>query len=259
MKVIILAGGVGQRLFPLSRECYPKQFLRFNGESLFQKTVKRALMLASEEEIYIVTNEKHEFMIRQHLNEIGVNAKIITEKAPKNTLPAIYLGMKAIVENFGSSKVAILPSDHIIEADERYLDAFKKAEKLADDYLVTFGIKPTRPHTGYGYIKPSKKLEFGYVVEKFVEKPDYAKAKEFVESGYLWNSGMFVFSSDVFFEECEKYAKDVIELIESDRYHDLPEISVDKGLLEKSDRVAVVPLDVFWSGVMWVVLMRFTR
>lgn len=247
MRVLILAGGVGERLFPLSRAKYPKQFLKFNGESLFQMTVKRGLIISDD--IYVVTNVDHAFMIEKELEDIGVKAKILKEPMPKNTLPAIYLGIKEITKDFGRSKVAVLPSDHMIEANERLVDAFKRAEKLADEYLVTFGIKPTKPHTGYGYIKPGSALEGGFLVEKFVEKPDYENAKIYVESGYLWNSGMFVFDTDVFLEECEKFAKDVIDKVDGGRYEEIEPISVDKGILEKSDRVAVVPLEVFWSDV----------
>jgi len=247
MRVLILAGGIGERLFPLSRMKYPKQFLRFNGKSLFQMTVERALMISKD--IYVVTNVEHSFMVERELKEIDVDAEIISEPMPKNTLPAIYLGMKKIVEDFGRSKVAILPSDHLIEADERFTSAFEKAEKLADDYLVTFGIKPTKPHTGYGYIKPKESVDGGFIVEKFVEKPDYKTAKVYVESGYLWNSGMFVFDSEIFFEECRKYAKDVMDKVDEGKYEEIDAVSVDKGILEKSNRVAVVPLDTFWSDV----------
>ncbi len=244
---MILAGGVGERLFPLSRSKYPKQFLKFNEESLFQMAVKRGLMLSNS--IYVVTNVDQAFMIEKEIEEIGIDAKVLKEPMPKNTLPAIYLGIREIVKDFGRSKVAILPSDHIIEANEKFVEAFKKAEIISEKYLVTFGIKPTKPHTGYGYIKPGDSVEGGFIVERFVEKPDYERAKRYVEEGYLWNSGMFVFDTTVFLEECKKFARDIIERVDSGRYDEIESISVDKGILEKSDRVAVIPLDVFWSDI----------
>ncbi len=244
---MILAGGVGERLFPLSRSKYPKQFLKFNEESLFQMAFKRGLMLSNS--IYVVTNVDQAFMIEKEIEEIGIDAKVLKEPMPKNTLPAIYLGIREIVKDFGRSKVAILPSDHIIEANEKFVEAFKKAEIISEKYLVTFGIKPTKPHTGYGYIKPGDSVEGGFIVERFVEKPDYERAKRYVEEGYLWNSGMFVFDTTVFLEECKKFARDIIERVDSGRYDEIESISVDKGILEKSDRVAVIPLDIFWSDV----------
>ena len=247
MIVLILAGGVGERLFPLSRSKYPKQFLKFNEESLFQMAFKRGLMLSDS--IYVVTNVDQAFMIEKEIEEIGIDAKVLKEPMPKNTLPAIYLGIREIVKDFGRSKVAILPSDHIIEANEKFVEAFKKAERISDKYLVTFGIKPTKPHTGYGYIKPGDSVEGVFIVERFVEKPDYERAKRYVEEGYLWNSGMFVFDTTVFLEECKKFARNIIERVDSGRYDEIESISVDKGILEKSDRVAVIPLDVFWSDV----------
>ncbi len=251
MKTIILAGGSGTRLFPLSRELFPKQFIKFNGESLFQKAVKRAMLFSKPEDIYIITNEKHKLMVMDQLSEIDVNAEILTEPVARNTLPAIYYGIKKISES-GRAKVAVLPSDHLIEVNENYIKAFRIAERLADKYLVTFGIKPNRPHTGYGYIKPGKEVDGGYEVEAFVEKPDYETAKRYVEEGYLWNSGMFLFDSEIFIEECKKYAPEVVEAFENDidsAYSIVPEISVDKGIMEKTDKAAVVPLNTYWNDL----------
>jgi mannose-1-phosphate guanylyltransferase/mannose-6-phosphate isomerase len=254
MKSLILAGGSGTRLFPLSRELYPKQFIKFNEESLFQKTVKRATIFSEPEEIYIVTNVKHRFMVREQLSEIEVEkANIIEEPASKNTLPAIYFGMLEITNNFGDCKVAVLPSDHIVEVNESYISAFEAAEKISDDYLVTFGIKPSRPHTGYGYIKPGMELSGGYRVDRFVEKPDFKTAERYVGEGYLWNSGMFFFDSRIFFEECKRHAPEIVEAFElgdtNQAYKAVPEISVDNGVMEKTSKAAVVPLNTYWNDL----------
>lgn len=256
MKTIILAGGKGTRLWPLSREEYPKQFLKIlNDKSLLQQTLERALIFSKPEEVYVVTNEKYRFMVVQHIKEMDAKvpeSNVILEPKAKNTLPAIFYGVKTILERDGDDIIAVLPSDHYIRVNENYVRAFEKAKRLAKEYLVTFGIKPNKPHTGYGYIKPGEPLDGGFKVEKFVEKPDYETANRYVEEGYLWNSGMFMFSADIFVEECAKHCPDVVMAFEEDvdvAYEKTPEISIDYGLMEKTDKAAVVPLDVFWSDV----------
>jgi len=263
MKTVILAGGKGTRLWPLSRELMPKQFVRFlDDRSLFQKTVERALIFSKPGEIFIVTNRNYRFRVLDDLRELGVEIpedNILLEPSARNTLPAILWATLKIEEEFGDSIVAVLPSDHLIDVNKAYTKAFENAEKLARDYLVTFGIMPTRPHTGYGYIKPGEKIQsngriIGYTVEEFKEKPDLETAKRYVESNYLWNSGMFAFSSSLFIEEVRKHSPEVWEAFEEsgdieEAYNRVPEISIDYGVMEKTDKAAVVPLNTRWSDL----------
>jgi len=259
MKTLILAGGKGTRLWPLSRELMPKQFIKlFDDRSLFQRTVERALLFSKPSEIFVVTNEAYRFRILDDLRELGIEIpeeNILLEPIAKNTLPAILWATLKIEEDFGDSVVAVLPSDHVIDANEAYQGAFEKAEELAKTHLVTFGIKPTRPHTGYGYIKPGERIgELGYRVAEFKEKPDLETAKRYVENGYYWNSGMFAFSTSVFIEEVRRHAPEVWEAFEEggdieEVYRRVPEISIDYGVMEKTDKAAVVPLNTFWSDL----------
>ncbi|WP_297476619.1 mannose-1-phosphate guanylyltransferase/mannose-6-phosphate isomerase [Thermococcus sp.] len=262
MKTLILAGGKGTRLWPLSRELMPKQFVRFlDGESLFQKTVKRALKFSKPGEIFVVTNRKYKFRVLDDLSELGVelpDENLLLEPAGKNTLPAIYWGTKTIEETFGDSIVAVLPSDHLIDDGEVYERAFRNAEMLAKSHLVTFGIKPTRPHTGYGYIRPGDALRegddlLGYTVAEFKEKPDLETARRYVEENYLWNSGMFAFSSSLFLEEAKKHAPEVVRAFEEGSvekaYELAPDLSIDYGVMEKTDKAAVVPLNAYWNDL----------
>ncbi|MDD4255875.1 MAG: mannose-1-phosphate guanylyltransferase/mannose-6-phosphate isomerase [Methanofollis sp.] len=253
MKTIILAGGSGTRLFPLSRTCYPKQFIPLLGkESLFQRTVRRALLFSRPEEIYVITSSAHRFLVADQLTEIGAPCRVLTEPEGKNTLPAIACGMTAILGECGDDTVAVLSSDQLIEAGDAYKAAFLAAEALAEDHLVTFGIAPTSPHTGFGYIHPGEPLPGGYAVEAFVEKPDLETAERYVKEGYLWNSGMFLFRAALFMEECRRLAPEVADafaLPAEEAYAKTPKISVDYGIMERTDRAAVVPLACSWSDV----------
>jgi mannose-1-phosphate guanylyltransferase/mannose-6-phosphate isomerase len=256
INTLILAGGKGTRLWPLSREDYPKQFYSIFNKSLFQKTVERALIFSEVEDIYVVTNKKYKFRIFDEMDEMGIQLpeeNILLEPLAKNTLPAIYYGLK-VIGNKNSKSVLVLPSDHFLEVNEDYMNAMREACRISDDYLVTFGIKPTKPHTGYGYIKPGRKIgERSYAVDEFVEKPDVDSARKYLGEGYLWNSGMFMLKPEVFEEECKAHQPDIFNAFkESDIervYAQIPELSVDFGIMEKTNRSAVVSLDTLWSDV----------
>ena len=252
MKTLILAGGSGTRLFPLSREHYPKQFIPLvDDESLFQKTVKRALLFSSPQDIAIVTNTEHRFLVRDQLAAIGCDSRVLVEPVGKNTLPAIYYGVREVARD-GPATVAVLPSDHLITATGPFCEAFRRAERLAKDHLVVFGVRPTSPHIGYGYICPGEPLVGGSLVDAFVEKPDLATAGRYIADGYLWNSGMFCFDADLFLAECETCAPDVARAFErpvSEAYNDTPSLSIDYGIMEKTRRAAVVPLEADWNDI----------
>ena len=255
IKSIILAGGSGTRLWPLSREMYPKQFLKFGDTSLFQETVLRCFEVSDISEIFVVTNEAQKFFVIGQIKEIGYSIppeNVLIEPEGRNTLPAIFFGMKEIEKKFGNSIVGVFSSDHVL--DRAAMSTISSAEKLASDYLVTFGVVPTFPHTGYGYIKASESCEPGYRVSEFREKPDFETAQKYLEEGCLWNSGMFLFETRLFFEEVKKHAPSVFACFEkggniNEIYACLDKVSIDYGIMEKSDRVAVVKLGQKWSDL----------
>ena len=287
MKAIILAGGSGTRLWPLSRKNYPKQFLKLNGDSsLLQQTVERLLIGLSRDDIIVMTNDGYKFFVLSDLKPYSVGMEnILLEPVGRNTAPAIALGIKFCMERLGcdyDEVVFISPSDHLIKPVERFAEYITLSEKIAaEGYIVTFGIKPTRPETGYGYIEVrNRKSEVGsrrsevrsqesnvqgpesivhgsyYHVEKFVEKPDKKKAEEYLEKGtYYWNSGMFAFQIGTIIDEFKRHAPEISEMLEMpfdkmlEDFHTMPEISVDYAIMEKSDRVVTMPLDIYWNDI----------
>uniref|UniRef100_UPI0026368D19 mannose-1-phosphate guanylyltransferase n=1 Tax=Sulfurihydrogenibium sp. TaxID=2053621 RepID=UPI0026368D19 len=261
MKAVILAGGSGTRLFPLSRKNYPKQFLKIgSNKSLFQNTVLRLSPISKDP--IIITNKEYKFHVINQLKEIGItNYHLIEEPVGRNTAPAIALALKFAIEQLDLPEdevLGIFPSDHLIEPTDLFVDYVKKAEKVAKDYLITFGIKPTKPETGYGYIESGEKInDYTYKVVKFHEKPSLEKAQSYIQKGnYYWNSGMFAFTISNILQELKKHSLDIYQLFQENSYQSLlenfqnmPDISIDYAIMEKTGKAAVIPLDLKWSDL----------
>lgn len=264
MKSIILAGGSGSRLWPLSREEYPKQLLSFDKEqSLLQKTFNRLCTFSKPADIVTVTNIKHYSNIKLQLNKIDSSNVVIGEPFGRNTAPAIASTLQYFIQQGCEDDVVlIVPSDHLIKDIDGFNKTVEQGKELAEQgYIVTFGIKPTYPETGYGYIKTEKALSVGYKVEKFVEKPNLETAKKYLDSGnYYWNGGIFMGKISTFLNEFKKYAPDIYmhlgELnfskatqINFSVYEKMPSISIDYAIMEKSDKIALVELQSDWNDL----------
>ena len=215
---IILAGGSGSRLWPLSRELYPKQLLNIiSDKSLLQATFERLKVCMPEEDIISITNTKHATNVKMQLADLTKNPVVLSEPVAKNTAPAIVVATKYIMQKSASDPIIIVvPSDHLIKDNDKFLSTVQKGKKLAQEgYIVTFGIKPNYPETGYGYINTSKQINDGYKVKEFVEKPDYETAKKYLSEGtYFWNSGIFMFKASTLLNEAIKHAPEIAKISE---------------------------------------------
>ena len=244
---VILAGGVGTRLRPLSSDDNPKQFLRlFAGRSLIQLTYDRVSQLASD--VYVSTNERYAPLVREHVPE----ATIVAEPARRNTAPAIALSCFAAERELGDCVIAVLPSDHFIGDEAEFARVLGRAYDFAEkhDELMTIGIAPAEPTSEYGYLQLGGEIEPGIIrLERFVEKPPRERAEQFLRAGnYAWNAGMFVWRASVFRRALEAAAP-VVATVTRENYESMPDISIDYALMEKATRVAALRGDFGWSDV----------
>lgn len=259
---IILAGGSGTRLWPLSRNLLPKQLLVLGGErTLLQQTAARVLKAFPVSRTWIVTNEEHVFEVRKQLAEVNpeLEAQVLAEPLSRNTLPAIMLGLEKVASSDADVLAAVFPSDHLIVNSDAWVADLELATRLASEKrFVTFGVEPDKPETGYGYITLGERLgDTAYAVDGFVEKPDLETAESFLRDGsHLWNSGMFLFRLRDFLTSIAKHqpalwdwwlAREEAPLVQG--YRDVPNISVDYGLVEKIDTIAVVKAGFGWDDL----------
>lgn len=267
---VILSGGSGSRLWPLSRHYLPKQFLALTGkQSLFQETVRRAGQLDGAGAPVVVCSDDHRFLVGEQLQELGLgNASILLEPVARNTAPAIALAALHLVGRDPGATMLVLPADHLVEDGAAFREAVAGAAPLAaEGWLVTFGVPPQHAETGFGYIQRGDPLgSAGFQVRRFVEKPDLATAQGYVAAGdYSWNSGMFLFQAQRYLEELGQYAPDILSAatracaaakgdldfirVDSDAFSASPADSIDYAVMEKTGRAAVVPVDCGWSDI----------
>lgn len=262
--VVVMAGGSGTRLWPVSRAKRPKQFLKLYGEStMLQSTFSRLDELKIDSAITIC-NEEHRFFVAEQLREINQKSKIILEPFGKNTAPAIALA------SFIQEKdplLLVLSADHLIEDKKAFTKAIESAIPLAEKgKLVTFGINPSSPNTGYGYIKKGESIKNGFFVESFEEKPTEAVAQNYLDSGlYFWNSGMFLFKSSKFLKELQKFEPSIYKFtqsaiekhtedldfirIDKDEFSNCPSTSIDYAIMEHTKDAVVVPMNAQWNDI----------
>lgn len=282
MKVtaVIMAGGRGERFWPKSRGNYPKQFLSLtkDGETMIQKTVKRLLPMVAMDDVFVVTNVSYAALVKEQLPQLP-EENILLEPCARNTAPCIGLAAAVIRKKYGEAMMLVLPSDHLIRYEDMYVDTLRQAVAVAekDQNLVTIGITPTYPETGYGYINFERDTDLGmagvYRVERFVEKPDLETAKQYLASHrYLWNSGMFVWKASSILANLESLMPDIyagLERIEAavgtvefpsvleTEYHAFRSESIDFGVMEKAENIYTLPGSFGWDDVgNWLAVER---
>ncbi|MCF8049857.1 MAG: mannose-1-phosphate guanylyltransferase/mannose-6-phosphate isomerase [Desulfobacterales bacterium] len=262
---VLLAGGSGTRLWPVSRTLFPKQLVHFLGkDSLVQRTVKRLLPMVAPGQIFVVCGQDHAHEIARHMAEVGVDAegRILAEPCGRNTAPAILLAVNHVLQRFEDPVVLVFPADHVIADIERFHEKLGAAAALAKEgRIVTFGIQPHYPETGYGYIEGGGALAHGALaIRRFVEKPDLATARSYLAAGnFFWNSGMFAFRATVMAEEFARHCPELAEQmasitagggpVEQSEYEKLPNISIDYAIMENTALGAVLPSDFGWSDI----------
>ncbi len=263
-----MAGGVGVRFWPYSRNSKPKQFLDVlgTGKTLIQSTMERFLPICPVENIFVVTHEEHASLVKQQLPELSAD-QILTEPMRKNTAPCIAYASYKIQKLNQDAVIIVSPSDHLILKENLFLDVIKKAVDQArmDDKLITLGIKPTRPETGYGYIQYHTEKTFAKKVKTFTEKPELSLAKKFLESGdFVWNAGIFIWSVSSIIKAFQLHLPEMAEVFEEIKsklatpqekeaihaaYPQFKSISIDYGVMEKASNVYVCLGDISWSDL----------
>ncbi|MDE6780004.1 MAG: NTP transferase domain-containing protein [Ruminococcus sp.] len=276
---VIMAGGKGERFWPKSRESHPKQFLSLtdDGKTMIQKTVSRISPLVQTEDIFIVTNACYRHLVIEQLPDIPPE-NVLSEPCGRNTAPCIAFAAAVIKKKYGNAVMLVLPSDHLIKYENIYTQILCNAVVMATqgNNLVTIGITPSYPETGYGYINFGEQCGNAYKVERFVEKPDLKTAEKYLSSGkYLWNSGMFVWQVSAIEERFRKFMPEVyrgaekigqafgtadFEKILETEYNKFPSESIDFGIMEKAENIYTIPASFGWDDVgNWLAVERINK